>query len=44
VVEGSGIIGTLDTCTCVVVDDDLYPRKVPRPRDIPLEPAEEVLS
>jgi hypothetical protein len=43
VVEGNGIIGALDICTCIVVDDDLYPRKCHRPDDQPVSASERVL-
>ena len=43
VVEGKGIVGALDICTCIVVDDDLYPRKCVRPEDMPMGAAERVL-
>ena len=37
------MIGALDTCTCVIVDDDLYPAKAERTSDRPLPPAERIL-
>ena len=43
VVEGEGVIGALDTCTCVIIDDDLYPAKAERTSDTPLPPAERIL-
>jgi hypothetical protein len=43
VVTGKGAIGKLSTCTCVIIDDDAYPRKIVRPPDCPVKAAEKVL-
>jgi hypothetical protein len=43
VVEGIGIIGVLETCTCVIVDDDLYPKKCDRPGHQIADAAEKIL-
>ena len=40
--EGQGILGVLDTCSVVVVDDDLYPKKILRTKKHHLPASERV--
>ena len=40
--EGEAVIGSLDTCTCDIVDDDLYPQKWERGQDKPLNAADKI--
>ena len=42
VVEGCGVIGYMDCCTCSVVDDDIFPSKEDR-KDAPLRDSEKIL-
>jgi len=44
VVEGKGMIGVLDACTCIIVDDDLYPYKWVRDEEVhPIRSSERIL-
>jgi hypothetical protein len=44
IVCGKGSIGCLDTCACIIIDDDAYPRKIARPPGLPVKAAEKVTA
>ena len=44
IVCGKCSIGCLDTCSCIIIDDDAYPRKIARPPGHPVKAAEKVTA